>query len=76
MSIKKEWLEKAKEECRFNQKTMALPFRFKDDENIYVIMEFDDIADLVTLMKAYMIDNEIKDKEINILKDKLGILGK
>lgn len=74
MSIKKEWLEKAKEECRFNQKTMVLPFRFKNDDNIYAIMEFEDISELITMMKAYMLDNEIKEKELKILRDKLGLL--
>lgn len=74
MSIKKDWLEKATNECKFNKKTMVLPFRFKNDENIYAIMEFDNIAELVTTMKAYMYDNEVKDKEIKLLKEKLGIL--
>lgn len=78
MSIKREWLEKAREECRFTQKTMCLPFRFKGDTNIYCIFNNDDIATLITTMKAYMLDNErltialqAKDLEIKRLKEML-----
>lgn len=58
MSIKREWLEKAAEECQFESKTMCLPFRFKGDTTIYCIFKNDDIATLITTMKAYMLDNE------------------
>lgn len=68
ISIKREWLEKAAEECKFEDKTMCLPFRFKGDENIYCIFRNDDIAELITMMKAYMLDNELKDREIERLK--------
>lgn len=71
ISIKREWLEKAADECKFEDKTMCLPFRFKGDENIYCIFKNDDIATLVTMMKTYMLDNELKDKEIERLKKKL-----
>ena len=50
---------------------MCLPFRFKGDDKIYTIFEHNDIAELITLMKAYIRDNEMKAKEIQILKDKL-----
>ena len=69
ISIKKEWLEKAADECKFEDKTMCLPFRFKGDTNIYCIFKNDDIAELVTMMKTYMLDNELKDKEIQRLKN-------
>lgn len=79
MSIKREWLEKAKQECQFSQKTMCLSFRFKGDTNIYCIFDNDDIANLITMMKAYMENNdklnallEIKDLEIQRLKDLLS----
>lgn len=68
ISIKKEWLEKAAEECKFEDKTMCLPFRFKGDDNIYCIFKNDDIAELITMMKSYMRDNELKDLEIQRLK--------
>lgn len=71
ISIKKEWLEKAAEECRFKTQTMCLPFRFKGDSAIYCIFNNDDIADLITTMKAYILDNELKDNEINRLKKRL-----
>ena len=68
ISIKREWLEKAKDECRTLDKTMCLPFRFKEDENIYCIFDMDDIAALVTTMKSYIQDNELKEMEIKRLK--------
>lgn len=71
ISIKKEWLEKAAEECQYKQQTMCLPFRFKGDLAIYCIFNNDDIAELVTTMKAYILDNELKDLEITRLKKKL-----
>lgn len=73
ISIKKEWLEKAAEECQFEDKTMCLPFRFKGDSNIYCIFKNDDIATLITMMKSYMLDNELKDKEIERLKKELEV---
>lgn len=71
ISIKREWLEKASEECKFEDKTMCLPFRFKGDTNIYCIFKNDDIATLVTMMKAYMLDNELKDREIERLNKQI-----
>jgi hypothetical protein len=71
MSIKREWLEKAKRECQSSEKIMVLPFRFKEDENIYAIFDFDDIASLVGYIKAYMMDNDAKNKEIKLLKERL-----
>lgn len=59
MTIKKEWLTKAKEECKNTDKTMCLPFRFKNDEDIYVIIDFDDLASLVNTLKAYKLELEI-----------------
>lgn len=71
ISIKREWLEKSAEECKHTSKTMCLPFRFKGDSAIYCIFENDDIANLVTTMKAYIADNELKENEITRLKKKL-----
>lgn len=67
-SIRRDWLEKAKEELLGSGKVMCLPFRFKEDERIYVIFDFNDIAELIQHMKAYMMDNEAKAKEIELLK--------
>lgn len=75
ISIKKEWLEKAAEECKFEDKTMCLPFRFKGDSNIYCIFKNDDIATLITTMKSYMLDNEIKSREIERLKKEINRKG-
>jgi hypothetical protein len=74
ISIQRGWLEKAKEECRSSEKIMVLPFRFKEDTNIYGIFDFDDIATLVTMMKAYMADNDIKVKEMEVLQKKIQVL--
>ena len=51
---------------------MCLPFRFKGDSKIYTIFEHEDIAELITLMKAYMRDNELKAQQIKILEEKLN----
>ena len=72
ISIQKIWLEKAADECKSNSKTMCLPFRFKGDSKIYTIFEHEDIAELITLMKAYMRDNELKAQQIKILEEKLN----
>ena len=48
---------KAKHECENNNKKMCLPFRFKDDADIYVIMDFEDLVDIVTELKAYKAEN-------------------
>ena len=71
ISIKKEWLEKASDECKFTDSTMCLPFRFKGDTNIYCIFENNDIATLITTMKAYIRDNELQAKEIDALKEEI-----
>ena len=70
ISIKKEWLTKAYEECKMTDKTMCLPFRFKGDDEIYTIVRNDDLMALVTTMKSYIRDNELKDMEIERLKKK------
>lgn len=64
ITLQREWLIKAKSECEGTSKFMCLPFRFKGDDDVYVLMDFDDIAELVTLMKSYIIDNDLKTKEI------------
>lgn len=72
ISIQKLWLEKAADECKSNSKIMCLPFRFKGDNKIYTIFEHNDIAELITLMKAYIKDNELKAQQIKILEEKLN----
>lgn len=76
ISIQKEWLEKAKEECKGTDKIMTLPFRFKEDTNIYAIFDFDDIAELITMYKALIMDNDVKTQELQILKEQVALLGK
>lgn len=69
ISLRKNYLTKAKKECEGTPKKMCLPFRFKGDSDIYAIMDFDDLCDLVTNMKAYMDENARLNKEIEILKN-------
>lgn len=64
-SIKKEWLDKAYNECKYEDKFMCLPFRFKGDDKIYTVMRNEDLMELITLMKSYIGDN---DRLRNILK--------
>lgn len=71
ISIKKMWLEKATEEAVEDNKIMALPFRFKNDDKVYIIMEDSSIIDLVNMLKAYKLDNETKANEIAVLKEML-----
>lgn len=75
ISILKSWLEKADKEAQEKGKIMINPFRFKKDIEIYANMKFKDIAELVTMMKAYMLDNDAKAKEIALLKAKLKEQG-
>lgn len=72
MSIKREWLEKATEEANLNDRVMALPFRFKGDEKSYIVMESSSIIELITTLKAYQNDNDLKSREMELLKKKLN----
>jgi hypothetical protein len=71
LSVKRSWLEKAEEEASMENKISALPFRFKNDENIYIIMKDSSIIELVNMCKAYRQDNEVKAREIELLKEQL-----
>lgn len=72
ISIQRQWLEKAADECKNNNKFMCLPFRFKGDDKIYTIFDHNDIAELVTLMKSYIHDNELKTQQIKMLEEQLN----
>jgi len=69
ISIQRSWLEKAKEEVNGTDKIMCLPFRFKEDDKEYVILDLNDLGILISNMKAYMMDNQAKEKEIIALKE-------
>lgn len=71
ISIQKAWLTKAKMECENTERIMVLPFRFKEDDDIYAIFDMEDIAQLITTTKAYMYDNDAKAKEIQMLNERL-----
>lgn len=71
ISIKKSWLDKADEEATMERRITALPFRFKGEDKIYIIMQAFNIAELVNMCKAYKHDNEVKTKEIQLLKQQL-----
>ena len=76
ISIQKSWLEKANKEAVDKGRIMINPFRFKEDTKIYVNMDFDDLAELITMLKSYIQDNDMKSKEIlalkGILKEKIN----
>jgi hypothetical protein len=67
-SIKREWLEKALDECKYSDKTMCLPFRFKGDDQVYVVLRNQDLMELITMMKTYMHDNDILRAQIESLR--------
>ena len=69
MSINMEWLKKAKEECQGTDKAMCLPFRFKNDEDIYVIMDIDDLMGVVTSLKTYISEYNILLQQIKKIKE-------
>jgi hypothetical protein len=71
ISIKKSWLTKAEEEASMESRISALPFRLKNDDKVYIIMESCNIIELVNMCKAYIHDNEVKTKEIELLKKRL-----
>lgn len=70
-SIKKSWLDKAEQEAVDDDRIMALPFRFKGDDKNYIIMEACNIIELVNRLRAYQLDNDMKAKEIGLLKERL-----
>lgn len=69
-TIKREWLEKAKSEAEEQNRVMTLPFRFKGDDAIYAVTEFEDIASLVTTMKSLQHTNDILLAQLEILQQK------
>lgn len=70
-TIKRSWLEKAAHEASIEGRITALPFRFKNDENIYIIMQDCNIIELVNMCKTYKHECEIKAKELELLKEQL-----
>ena len=73
LSVKKSWLTKAEDEAATEGRISALPFRFKNDDKVYIIMESCNIIELVNMCKAYTQDNDMKAKEIELLKEQLKI---
>ncbi|MGL5458752.1 MAG: hypothetical protein ACRDBY_03955 [Cetobacterium sp.] len=65
-SIKKSWLDKAKEEAKHDNKTMCLPFRFKGDESIHCVIDMDDLAELIVNYKSLKRDFEILENELKL----------
>jgi hypothetical protein len=72
ISIKRSWLEKAKKEAQDVGKVMILPFRFKrDNDKIYSIQEFEDLALLVTMIKSVTQENEMLLAQSEILQKRI-----
>lgn len=53
ITLTKEQLEKVKHEAAGTGKFACLPFQMKDDENVYVIFDWDIIAEMVQEFKFY-----------------------
>lgn len=57
-SLTKEMLEKVKNEASGTGKFPCLPFQFAEDEHVYVIFNWDLLAELVQEFKFYKRENE------------------
>lgn len=49
ITIKREWLEKARQEAQYLRRGFMLLFRFADDDKSYAILDYDDLLALVEL---------------------------
>lgn len=54
ITIKKEWLDKIKEEAKSVDKLPCFCFRYKDDETIYSIIDYDIISEIICNLKYVM----------------------
>lgn len=72
LTIKKSWLTEAKEYAEIDKKEMILPFRFKNDEDIYVVIHFKELKSLISKTKAYYNRNIKLEKENEILKQHIN----
>ena len=69
LTVNKSWLTKAKKEAESVNKIMILPFRFKGEDIIYNIMEFNDIAELILHYKQLVEENNILRAELEVYKE-------
>lgn len=68
ISIQKKWLEQMKEEAKYlNKEYFFLPFRYKNDDTEYVVMEYDILLSYVqtiqTLVESNRLLREMIEKE-------------
>jgi len=70
-TIEKKWLDKAVQEAEVSSKPSFLPFRFKGDTNIHVVTQWKYIADLIRMVKSFMIENDKKEVIIKELHRQL-----
>lgn len=72
ISVPKSWLTKIKQEANLVGKYPSFMFRYKDDETIYSINEFDVLCDMVLEIKFLRIENETirqeRDKYFAVIK--------
>ena len=72
ISIPKSWLTKIKQEANLAGKYPSFMFRYKDDEVIYSINEFDVLCDMITEIKFLRIENvrikQERDKYYAVIK--------
>lgn len=51
ITIKREWLEKARQEAFYLKRKFMLLFRFADDDKEYVILDYNDLLELIELAR-------------------------
>lgn len=51
ITIKREWLEKARQEAFYIKRKFMLLFRFADDDKEYVVLDYDDLLELIELAR-------------------------
>jgi hypothetical protein len=75
-TISKDWLDKAKEEAYNSGKPTFLPFRFKGDDEVYLVTQWKYIAEVISLAKSSVVENDKKDAIIKALNERITELEK
>lgn len=63
ITIKKDWLDKIDKEAKSNGKTPCFCFRYKDDSEIYAIINYKEITNLITNYKYLLAEVDRLRKE-------------
>lgn len=68
ITIPKEWLTKVAEEARMGGQYPTLMFRYKNDETIYSVNDFDVLCEMVHEIKYLRVENERLSEENDTLR--------